>query len=315
MTDIRLARSGLYLYLPGMELRHLRYFAAVARRLSFSRAAEDLHVSQPPLSRQIQDMERELGTALFDRKGKRIELTKAGEFLSIEVPRILDGIEMALRTASAIGGSEANSLRIGCVNFLMYATLPPLFETLRELEPDMRIELSVMSTEAQERALKAGALDLGFVRSWVTTGLIFEPLATERLALIFPPAAKVDEDPQSCIRALAERPFIAISTDAAPGLSDKIRSICAEYGCIPDIGYVCGDAYSIVKLVGAGLGWSIVPDMAYRDAAAADVGIVMLPQTMALGLCYAKPVLSERERRFVELAKEYFSARVRDEDA
>jgi len=296
-----------------MELRHLRYFAAIARHLSFSRAAEELHVSQPPLSRQIQEMEKELGVALFDRKGKRIELTKAGEFLSIEIPRILDDIEMALRTASAIGGSESSSLRIGCVNFLMYATLPPLFEMLREREPDIRIELSIMSTEAQERALRSGSLDLGFVRSWVATGLIFEPLSEERLALIFPTSAEVDPDPQICIRALADSSFIAISSESAPGLAEKIQSICSEYGCIPDIGYVCGDAYSIVKLVSTGLGWSIVPDMAYRDAAVAGVGIVMLPQTMALGLCYAKPVLSDKERLFIDVAKDFFAERSRKE--
>jgi LysR family transcriptional regulator, benzoate and cis,cis-muconate-responsive activator of ben and cat genes len=294
-----------------MELRHLRYFAAVARHLSFSRAAEELHVSQPPLSRQVQELEKELGVALFDRKGKRIELTQAGEFLSIEARRILDGIEMALRTASAIGGSESSSLKIGCVNFLMYATLPPLFEMLRERAPDLRLELSVMSTEAQERALRSGSIDLGFVRSWITTGLIFEPLTEERLAVIFPAGSKVDSDPASCIKSLSGRPFIAISSDSAPGLAEKIQSICGEYGCIPDIGYVCGDAYSIVKLVSSGLGWSIVPDMAYRDAAVADVGIVMLPQTMALGLCYAKPILSEKERLFVELAKEFFAERSR----
>jgi LysR family transcriptional regulator, benzoate and cis,cis-muconate-responsive activator of ben and cat genes len=297
-----------------MELRHLRYFAAVARHLSFSRAAEELHVSQPPLSRQIQELERELGTALFDRKGKRIELTRAGEFLSIEAPRILDGIEMALRTASAIGGSQASSLRIGCVNFLMYATLPPLFEMLREREPDMRIELSVMSTEAQERALRSGALDFGFVRSWVTTGLVFEPLTEERLAVIFPAGVRADPEPEACLRSLSDKPFIAISSDSAPGLADKIRTICDGYGCIPDIGFVCGDAYSIVKLAGSGLGWSILPDMAYRDAEAEGVGIVMLPQTMALGLCYAKPVLSDKERLFIDLAKEFFAARPRRTD-
>ncbi len=297
-----------------MELRHLRYFAAVARHLSFSRAAEELHVSQPPLSRQIQEMERELGIALFNRKGKKTELTKAGEYLSIEVPRILDGIEMALRTASAIGGSESNSLKIGCVNFLMYATLPALFETLRERESEMKIELTVMPTEAQERALRSGSLDLGFVRSWVGTGLVFEPLSEERLALIFPKRDEIVPDPRTCIESLAGTPFIAISPEAAPGLSDKIQSICSEYGCMPDVGYSCGDMYSIVKLVSTGLGWSIVPDMGYREARAAGVGILMLPQTMALGICYAKPILSDKEKLFISLAKEFFAERSREAD-
>jgi len=295
-----------------MELRHLRYFVAVAKHLSFSRAAEELHVSQPPLSRQIQEMERELGVALFNRKGKKIEMTKAGEYLSKEAPKILDGIEMTLSAASTIGGAESNSLRIGCVNFLMYATLPELFETLRQREPEMRIELAVMPTEAQERALRSGSLDLGFVRSWVGTGLIFEPLSEERLALIFPKRDEIDPDPKACIASLADSPFIAISPDAAPGLSDKIQAICSEYGCMPDVGYSCGDMYSIVKLVSSGLGWSIVPDMTYREARAAGVGILMLPQAMALGLCYAKSLLSDKEKSFISMAKDFFAERSRE---
>jgi DNA-binding transcriptional LysR family regulator len=293
-----------------MELRHLRYFAAVAKHLSFSKAAEELHISQPPLSRQIQELERELGTGLFDRKAKKIELTKAGEYMRIEVQRILDSVEMVARTVKVIGGAQGSSLRIGCVNFLMYSVLPPFFEIVREREPGIRLELSIMSTEAQERALRSGAIDVGFVRSWVgEEGLIFEPLSEERLAVIFPSTTEVDPDPAACIASLRDSAFVAISATTAPGLAEKVKSVCDEYGCSPNIGYVCSDAYSIIKLVSTGLGWSIVPDMAYRDAAVAGVSIVMLPQTMVLGLCYGKSILSGNERRFIDLAKAFFLER------
>jgi DNA-binding transcriptional LysR family regulator len=295
-----------------MELRHLRYFSAVARYLSFSKAAEELHISQPPLSRQIKEFEKELGSLLFDRKGKAPELTKAGEYLKIEARRILDSVDMVARTVKVIGEAEASSLRIGCVSFLMYSTLPPFFELVRERESGMKFELSIMSTEAQERALHAGAIDIGFVRAWMSDeSLVFEPLSEERLALIFPAVAKVPTDPAACIESLKGSSFVSISPTMAPGLAEKVMSVCDDYGCVPNVGYVCSDAYSIIKLVSTGLGWSIVPDLAYRDAAVAGVSIVMLPQTMVLGLCHVKGLLPERESRFIELAKEFFAERAR----
>jgi LysR family transcriptional regulator, benzoate and cis,cis-muconate-responsive activator of ben and cat genes len=295
-----------------MELRHLRYFSAVARNLSFSKAADELNISQPPLSRQIQALEKELGALLFDRRARRTELTKAGEYMKIEAQRILDSVDMVSRTVKAIGDSEASSLRIGCVSFLMYSTLPPFFEIVREREPDMKLELSIMSTEAQERAIRSGSIDIGFVRSWEgDSALVFEPLSEERLAIIFPSGTKVEDDPARCFTSLGDSAFISLSPATAPGLAEKVSSTCEEYGCVPNVGYVCSDAYSVIKLVSTGLGWSIVPDLAYRDAAVAGVSIVMLPQTMALGLCYGKVLLSAKEKRFVELAKAFFAEKSR----
>jgi LysR family transcriptional regulator, benzoate and cis,cis-muconate-responsive activator of ben and cat genes len=293
-----------------MELRHLRYFAAVARHLSFSKAAAELNISQPPLSRQVKELEDELGAPLFERKPKGIELTKAGEYLVVESQRILDSVQLISRTVRAIAEPREQVLRVGCVNFLMYSILPPFFEIVKEEAPDLRLELSIMSTEAQERALRSGAIDIGFVRSWMRDeGLAFEPLSEERLAVIYPSRAEVEADPARCIASLRDSAFIAVSPATAPGLAEKVRSVCEEYGCVPNVGFVCSDAYSIVKLVSTGLGWSIVPDLAYRDAAVAGVSISMLPQTMLLGLAYARDRLPEGAARFVDLAKAFFSRR------
>ena len=291
-----------------MELRHLRYFTAVAKNLSFSKAAEELHISQPPLSRQIQELERELGTSLFDRRSKRIELTKAGEYMKDEAQRILDSVELMARNAAAIGDTRTRSLRIGCVSFLMCSVLPPFFELVREREPGIRLDIANLATEAQEKAIRSGSLDIGFIRSWQRDErLAFEPLAAEHLAVIHPSSFAADGDPRRCIECLASSSFIAISRESGPMLASNINAICEEYGCAPNIGYVCSDAYSIIKLVGAGLGWSIIPALDYRDAAIAGVGIVTLPQTLGIGLCYEKDGLSESGKRFVELAKGYFA--------
>lgn len=291
-----------------MELRHLRYFSAVARHLSFSKAAEELHISQPPLSRQIQELEREIGTPLFERKAKRIELTKAGEYMELEAERILESVDLAARKAKDIGEAERRSLRIGCVSFLMHTALPPFLEMLRERESGLKLEISSLSTDAQERAIHSGALDIGFVRSWQRDEeLTFEPLSDEHLAIIFPLSTELGQDPADCMARLASSSFIALSPDSGPVLSRKIRAVCEGYGCELNVGYVCNDAFSIIKLVSTGLGWSIVPELAYRDASIAGVGMVQLPQTIGIGLCYAKEELSEDERRFIALAKEFFS--------
>lgn len=292
----------------GMELRHLRYFTAVARHLSFSKAAEELHISQPPLSRQIQELERELGASLFDRRTKRVELTKAGAYMKDEAQRILDSVELMAQNAKSIGDAQTMSLRIGCISFLMYSAMPPFLELVHEREPLLRLDISTLATEAQERAIHSGVLDIGFIRSWQRDeSLAFEALTAEHLAVIYPSSLTTDAEPMRCIERLASSSFIAISPESGPILASKIKAVCEGYGCAPSITYVCSDAYSVLKLVGAGLGWSIIPAIAYRDAAIAGVGVVTLPQTLGIGLCYAKEGLPESGKRFVELARGFFS--------
>jgi LysR family hca operon transcriptional activator len=225
-----------------------------------------------------------------------------------EAQRILDSVELMVRNVQTIGDVRARSLRIGCVSFLMYSVLPPFFELVREREPGIRLDIANLTSEKQEKAIHSGSLDIGFIRSWQRDeSLFFMPLAEEHLAVIFPSSFEAEEEPRRCIESLASSSFIAISQESGPVLSSKIKIVCDEYGCTPNIGYVCSDAYSVIKLVGAGLGWSIIPALAYRDAAIAGVGIVTLPQSLDIGLCYAKAGLSESGKRFVELAQDFFA--------
>ena len=292
-----------------MELRHLRYFVAVANHLSFVKAAEQLHVSQPPLSRQIREFENEIGTSLFDRGGKRIRLTKAGAFLQIEAQRILEETAGACRTARLIGEEGATRLNVGCVSFALSSVLPPLFERIRQRFPALTLELRVMPTEAQEAALRNGTIDIGFVRSWVKAeGFIYEPLFEERLSLIYPPTFAAGRGTPVSIAAFADRPFIGIVQTAAPGLSERIGDICLQSGFKPSTAYECNDAHSIVKLVAAGLGWSIVPDLGIGQAAFEGICSLALPQTLTLGISYRSEDMPPTVGSIVELAKEHFSA-------
>jgi LysR family transcriptional regulator, benzoate and cis,cis-muconate-responsive activator of ben and cat genes len=290
-----------------MELRHFRYFLAVAKSLSFVKAAEILHISQPPLSRQIQEFEEEIGTPLFDRKSHKTSLTKAGDYLFIEAERTLEHLEAICRTAKEIGDAGPSSLKIGCVSFLLYSVLPPFLEIFRKNAPEIKLEILVMSTEEQETALRSKAIDLGFARSWISEeGIIFEPLMEEKLALIFPAESTAAGEVKECMADLEGLPMITLSQSVAPGLTERLMAICTEYGCKPTIGYESSDSYSIIKLVASGLGWSIVPNLEFEDAKVAGVASIPLSQTIILGLCFHDKDLFEHEKKFIALAERYF---------
>jgi LysR family transcriptional regulator, benzoate and cis,cis-muconate-responsive activator of ben and cat genes len=291
-----------------MELRHLRYFMAVGKCLSFTKAAEMLHVSQPPLSRQIQEFEEEVGAALFDRTGKKTSLTEAGAYLLVEAERLLDGIEAACRNAKAIS-EKSRALNVGCVNFFFNTSLVPFLEELRSGRPELRMELRVMSTEAQEKALMSGAIDVGFVRSWIREeSLAVETVAEEALALIFPETLQLSGSaPAAYFAALSGRPFIGMGRANAAGLADIIAAACSRYGFAPTPAYECIDAFSIIGLVASGLGWSIIPHIELSDSEISGVQSIHLPDKIAIGICYRKAGLSDDARDFIDLAKSYFA--------
>jgi LysR family transcriptional regulator, benzoate and cis,cis-muconate-responsive activator of ben and cat genes len=291
-----------------MELRHIRYFVAVGKSLSFTKAAEMLHVSQPPLSRQIQEFEEEVGAALFDRSGRKTSLTEAGSYLLVEAERLLEGIESACGNAKAIA-EKKRALDIGCVNFFFNTSLMPFLEELRKGKPELRMELRVMSTEAQERSLMSGAIDIGFVRSWIhEEALAFEPIAEESLALIFPESLRHEgASPEEYLAALADRPFIGMGRTSAMGLVDAIAAACAKLGFAPTPAYECLDAYSIIGLVASGLGWSIVPRIELSDSDISGIGSLQLPDRIVIGICYRKADITEDARSFVNMAKAHFS--------
>lgn len=290
-----------------MELRHFRYFAAVAEHLSFVKAAQALHISQPPLSRQIREFEAEVGTALFCRSPQGTSLTPAGAYLYAETRKLLATAEGICRTARVLGSSEERTLRLGCVSFLLNRLLPPWFRLLSEREPGLQLTIRVMSTEQQCAALEAGEIDLGFMRAWGNSkGLVFEALAEENLCIIFPLGLCHAEAAREAMAELADKPFVALSRSSAPGLADRLAAVCADYGISPPRILECDESHSIVRLVASGLGWSIVPDVAVRDARATGLGAINLQEPIVLGIGYREGELGEAASRALGLAREFF---------
>jgi DNA-binding transcriptional LysR family regulator len=165
--------------LAGMELRHLRYFVVVAEEQNVTRAAERLHVSQPPLSRQIRDLEEELGVELFRRTGKSLALTEAGKIFLIEARAVLLRMDKAVETVRTLARGDRGSLRIGYARSLTAEFLPRALRLLEAERPGVRVALHDLSTEECVQRLTAGKLDLALTvprKGLAAHGMKFEPL-------------------------------------------------------------------------------------------------------------------------------------------
>ena len=246
-----------------MELRHLRYFLAVAEELSFTRAAERLHIGQPPLSHAIQMLEADVGARLFERTKRWVRMTEAGRLFQIDARAILALSEQAAETARRAGRGEAGELRIG---FTFSTPLTPLFATVinryRLQYPAVTLRLHEMATLPQIDALGARTLDLGFVRppdTALPATIVLSALRKDRLVAVLPAALPLARKKAVAIEELRDMPFVMYPAGAGTGIYPQIFRLCREAGFVPRIGQVAGEASTIIGLVAAGCGVSVLP--------------------------------------------------------
>lgn len=245
-----------------MELRHLRYFVAVAEELSFTRAADRLHMAQPPLSQQIRQLEDELGAQLFSRTRRRVELTETGQAVLPEARRVLAQAESLVRVARRFVAGEMGNLRVGFSSSAAYGIMPAMLRTFRSRCPAVSLILEERSTEEQIALLAVHQLDLGFVRLPVENPpapLTFNTIVHEPLVLALPHKHRLGRRRTVPMTALAEEPFIVVARQAAPGLYDQIEMLCRRAGFKPRIAQQAMEIQTIVGLVSAELGIAIVP--------------------------------------------------------
>ena len=286
-----------------MELRHLRYFSAVAEQLSFVKAAEILHITQPPLSRQIQELEQEIGTALFLREGKRVALTPAGESFWTDAKEILASLEMALARARRIGQIGTGPLRIGAVNYLIGKLVPDFLGELQKLYPEARVEIEALPTEAQAEAIRAGRLDFGFVRDWVhSEGLVYEPLGEEKLALCYPGGLYEGNDIRKGLALIRELPFIALNPAYSPGLANRVTEVLASYGVEPRVAYECNDADTLLNLVATGVGWAVFL-LAYIAGDQYPLSYIAFEGSISFGLIHRPGSFDGEARAFRDIVR------------
>src|SRR5580698_5308712 len=253
-----------------MELRHLRYFIAVAEEGHITRAAERLGMQQPPLSRQIQTIERELDVQLFRRKPRGVELTDAGAALLVDARAVLAHLDHAFAATRRTARGEQGRIAVGFTSSApFHPFVPRVFRAYREGSPLVSMTLEEGGTTELIEDLRQERIDAAFIRTAIANqeGLAIHLLLQEPMVLALPRAHDLARGRASKalpLKALANETFIIYRRRTGPGLYDAILSACIATGFNPRIGQEAPRIVSTLDLVAAGLGVSLVPDSVPR---------------------------------------------------
>ena len=248
-----------------MELRHLRYFVAVAEELSFTRAADRLHIGQPPLSQQVQALEEEIGAVLFDRSRRTIRLTEAGRIFLEDAYRVLALAAGAAETARRVEKGEIGQLRIGFIKSTAFTPIfPRIINTYRTRFPNVKLVMQEMSTMRQLAALVDHSLDLAFIRPMDTDippQLAMTTLQNHQLSVLMPDNHRLADIAHLSIDDLRNEDFVMFPRDEGTTLNLEIHRLCAEAGFTPRVTMEAREVATITGLVAARCGIAILPDL------------------------------------------------------
>jgi LysR family transcriptional regulator, benzoate and cis,cis-muconate-responsive activator of ben and cat genes len=286
-----------------VELRHLRYFTTVAAERSFSRAAEKLRVAQPPLSRQVQQLEDELGVRLLDR-GRPITLTVAGRYLFENAQQLLQRVEEMRSMTRRLGKERMARLSIGFVASTLYDALPELIRRYRTTCPGVEIALTEMTTVEQIAALKDGRIDVAFGRlhfddAGITRKVIREDHLIVALSCQHPLGRR---GTAVKLREIVDEPLIVDYRNPRPSLAELVLSYFRQRGLSPTVGFEVRDLQTALGLVASGAGVSLVPSSArrlWRD----DVAYLELDETKMVAPIIMSHRLSDKSAELSQLKK------------
>jgi DNA-binding transcriptional LysR family regulator len=262
-----------------MELRHLRYFLAVARHRNFTRAAQALGIRQPPLSQQVRDLERELGYALFRRLPRGVELTEGGAVLRDEAEALLERVALGVKRAGQAAHGTAGSLSVGFTSSAVtHRFAPELIRRFREAHPAVDLDIREGNAASVTEAVAAGRLDLAFIRLPVSeqSALAYHAIADEKLLLALPAGhplaarARRRQVPGLRLADLADESFIFVRRPGAPGMYGDLIEACHRLGFAPKVAAEVDQMLTNITLVAAGVGVSVVP-ASMRDIHREDV--------------------------------------------
>ncbi|MEV0347024.1 LysR substrate-binding domain-containing protein [Nonomuraea sp. NPDC050680] len=245
-----------------MDLRHLRYFVAVAEELHFGRAAERLHMAQPPLSQAIRRLEDDLGVELLQRTTRRVGLTDAGRGYLARARRILDAVDEAASEARRVAAGAVGHLAIGCVGSATYSLLPALARGLSHELPGVDFSFrGEMLVPDQVAALRTGDIDVALLRPPIADlSLTVLPLRRDRLVVAVPAEAPLAAQRQVTIIDLAGIDLIVHSADRRSVMYDVVLGLFRDTGVEPRIRHEVGETSTLITLVAGGLGAAVVPE-------------------------------------------------------
>jgi DNA-binding transcriptional LysR family regulator len=244
-----------------VELRHLRYFVAVAEELHFGRAAQRLDIVQPALSKQIVALERELGVTLFVRTKRAVSITEAGRALYAEARDILQRADHAADTAKLVETGALGSLAIGFIGPAMWNILPSLMREHRSRFPGMHFRLLEMTSGVIIQQLRDGILDAGFIRPFGhDEALEIRTVWSEPLVVVVPESHPLAREDVVDLADAADETFVLVSRAQSPGLFDQCLALCQSYGFSPLSIQEGNTGGAMFGMVAAGLGVTLVPE-------------------------------------------------------
>ncbi len=290
-----------------MELRHLRYFCAVAEARGFARAAAALHVSQSAVSEQLRDLEDEIEVPLFDRREHRARLTAHGEIFLVEAQRTLQAADRAVEEARRSARGEVGTLAIGFFIGGTDSLFPALIRRFRQRSPGVRVTLTEMTPTQQPDALLSGAIDIGFTRvlqAPASNDLRAERFYVEPLVVALPVGHPLAGRPVDLRRLAAER-FVITQRETSPALFDKVIALCRDAGFSPAIAATSSVASGVLTLVAAGEGVAILPRNTLKLAPADVIFAPIRGRDASIDLVIAWNPRREGplHRSFLELAR------------
>lgn len=299
-----------------MELRHLRYVVAVADTLHFGRAAERLHLSQPPLSHQIRQLEDELRVKLFHRTKRQVQLTEAGRMFVEEARVILAQAAHASNMASRMNQGDVGQLDVGVAGPADAPIFVDILRAFARRHPKVRIVLRNMSTLAQTQAIREGRLHVGFVALPIDdAGLETESVMHQPIMIALPPEHPLATHTRVPLQALAGEPHIMFARSNGPRFFDAVLAACREAGFSMNIAHEVDNLYTACALVAAGLGVCFVPagvqDGRLTSMALRPVTPALPHIDMHIALAYRLQSTCELVPLFVDVVREVVTKQVR----
>ena len=278
-----------------MELRHLRYFVAVADEMSITKAAKRLRLTQPSLTRQIKNLEGELHVSLFRREKKRLELTEDGQFFLPRARRLLGQADLDVDDLRSHSKGESSPLRIGYMLDMQYDLLPVTLSAFRKVWPNVVLNLHEMTASEQIQALHKNKIQIGFVREPgmpSLAGLQGDVITKCKMMAVLPDTYPLKKNTPLRLKDLAGNAFISLSEEDYPGTRQWLNHVCCEAGFTPNITHESNSTTTMIHLVGLQMGVALLPESCVRLP---HEGVVFQPLAEVV---YSKTHLLWRKRHF-----------------
>lgn len=273
-----------------MDFRHIKYFIAVAEELNIGRAALKLHISQPPLTRQIKQLEDELGVQLFQRNPRGVELTQVGEMFYAEAKNIRSLLDSAVERTSRAGQGKLGRLDIAFFGSAIFSAIPQILQHFRKNYPDVNVALHAMTKQEQIQALRQKRITIGITRLPANfPDISSQTIINEDLYIAVCTSSPISKKKAISLRELSGQQLIVFPNAGRPNFADRVMKICSSNGFTPSISHVVADANLGVALVAAGYGICLVP---------ASVATLSLPNVVYIPI---------KERPMVDLSCVYRS--------